>query len=286
LLVTFPYQRPEATVVGRHVFYNDSYFDTPGVGCDANVNGGEPCNDDTAIASDKTALLPGGGPATFANYISYDKGINGIMIDVAGRDETCGEITAADFVFTNTGRDGPDPDGNGCAGFGCFNDVPAAGPSAEVGSGVTTRVGEGVGGSDRVVITWSNANGATGQDDQGVPVPFPNNKNAWLQVEVLANGNTCIASPDVFWFGVAQGEGNLGNTAAAFPVAAGDQTVTRDCGSQGPGACGDQFTNPKPVTEPLDYDKNGLISQAGDYDVARENPAISSLAQALRAISP
>ncbi|MHC4295020.1 MAG: hypothetical protein ACYSTL_05490, partial [Planctomycetota bacterium] len=38
--------------------------------------------DDNAIATDKSALLPA-QTATFANYISYSRGINGIMIDIA-----------------------------------------------------------------------------------------------------------------------------------------------------------------------------------------------------------
>ncbi len=280
----YEFPDPATCLVARHVFYNDSYYDTPGVGCDTYVacggipGCGEVCSDDTAIDTSKTALLPGGGTATFANYI---KGINGLMIDVAGRDESCGDITAADFIFTNTGRDGPDPDEKSCAGIACYKDRPAAVPAS-----VTTRLGEGAGGSDRIVITWDNPNGATGQDDMGTPVPFPNNKNAWLQVEALANANTCLADPDVFWFGVAQGEGNLANTAVAFPVAAGDMTATRDCATQAPGACGNPLTNPKPVTEPLDYDKDGQISQAADFDVARENPAVSAVAQALRAITP
>ena len=71
------------TVIGRHVFYDNSWFD------DATFGRG----DDDAIATDpatasdprlgKTALLPG-QTATFLNYTSYSLGINGIMIDVAG----------------------------------------------------------------------------------------------------------------------------------------------------------------------------------------------------------
>ena len=64
-----------STVVGRFVFYDNSRYD----GGIAGVNS----SDDNAIASDKSAYIPGSGPATFANVISYDKGINGIMIDVA-----------------------------------------------------------------------------------------------------------------------------------------------------------------------------------------------------------
>ncbi len=267
-----------AGVVARKVFYHDSYYDTPSgspaVGCDAHINGGQPCNEDSAIAADKQALLPGGGTATFANYISYSKGINGIIIDIAERGPACGPITAGDFIFTNTGRDGP-----GMIGIHPFADVPAAVPAS-----VITRTGEGVNGSDRVVITWDNPNGATGQDAQGSPVPWPNDKNAWLKIDVLDNGNTCVA--DTFYFGIAQGEGNIGNMASVFPVSAGDQTATRDCAMQGAGACGSSLTNPRPVTDPLDYDRNGVISQAADFEVARQNPAVGSLTQALRVFTP
>ena len=65
-----------ANVVGRNIFYNRSGFD----GNNAAANAA----DDAAIATDKSALLPGAA-ATLANYTSYTRGINGIMVDVAGR---------------------------------------------------------------------------------------------------------------------------------------------------------------------------------------------------------
>ena len=76
-----------ATVQGRHVFYNDSNWD---------LNDPEPGDsDDKAIATNKSALLPG-SKAGFANITSYANGLNGIMIDVAG---LSGTPTVADFVF-------------------------------------------------------------------------------------------------------------------------------------------------------------------------------------------
>ncbi|MDY7010415.1 MAG: hypothetical protein SVV80_06635 [Planctomycetota bacterium] len=84
----------KATVVGRHVFYNNSAFD----GNNAAAN----ADDDGAIATDKTALLPG-QTATFANYTSFSRGINGVMVDIS---ELPGTPTAADFAF-KTGN--PDP---------------------------------------------------------------------------------------------------------------------------------------------------------------------------------
>jgi len=63
-----------ASVVGRDVFYNNSFYD----GNNPAINAA----DDEAIATNKQALLPG-QTATFANYTSYSKGINGVMVDVA-----------------------------------------------------------------------------------------------------------------------------------------------------------------------------------------------------------
>ena len=62
-------------VVGRHVFYNNSVFD----GFDQVANP----SDDMAIAVDKQPWLAD-QVATFANYTSYEHGLNGIMIDVRG----------------------------------------------------------------------------------------------------------------------------------------------------------------------------------------------------------
>src|SRR5207248_6531927 len=76
-------------VVGRRVFYNHSAFDSN----DPAITSA----DDGAIATNKQALLPG-QTATFANYTSYSRGINGVMVDIA--DLPAGNsLTAADFSF-------------------------------------------------------------------------------------------------------------------------------------------------------------------------------------------
>ncbi len=69
-------------VVGRYVFYEDSYWDNPTNDPDF--------NDDTAIAPDVFPLLHSRDAAEsvaaqqpmFRNYTSYDKGLNGLMIDI------------------------------------------------------------------------------------------------------------------------------------------------------------------------------------------------------------
>ncbi len=153
---------PNAEVVGRYIFYNNSYHD----GRNASANAA----DDGAIATDKQAYLPGNGPATFINYTSYLRGINGIMIDIANLP---GDLSADDFIFR----------------VGNSHDL-STWTEAPLPVSVTIRRGEGVGGSDRVTLIW--ADGAI--------------RKQWLQVTVRANANTGLMQDDVFYFGNAIGE--------------------------------------------------------------------------------
>jgi len=168
-------------ILRRQIFYNNSAFD-----------GGDPLaneQDDDAIAADKSPLLPG-NTAGFANYTSFSRGINGIMIDVVG---LSGTPTAADFGF----RVGNDEN------MVTWNTVAAV-PTVDV------REGQGVAGSDRVTIIF---------DDNVI-------QNQWLQVTVLGNGNTGLAEPDVFYFGNAIGES--GNSATDAKVNAIDILLARN----------------------------------------------------------
>jgi hypothetical protein len=168
-------------VAGRHIFYNHSAFD----GDDAAAGAA----DDAAIATDKAALLPG-HTATFANYTSYSRGINGVMVDIQGLP---GTPTAADFTF-KVGND----------------NSPAGWAAAPAPSSITVCSGAGTGGSSRVTILW--ADGAiAGQ---------------WLQVTVLATANTGLSSPDVFYFGSAVGE--TGDNPANAEVTPADEVAIRN----------------------------------------------------------
>jgi subtilisin family serine protease len=109
-----------AAVVGRHIFYNNSAFDT--------------VSDDGAIAPDKSALLPG-QTATSANYTNYHLGINGLMVDVEGLTNPSA-LGIADFEF----RAGTTGD-------------PAQWPLVP-GATVSARVGAGTNGSHRVAVTF------------------------------------------------------------------------------------------------------------------------------------
>jgi hypothetical protein len=116
-------------VVSRQLFYNNSAWDG---------TAGASSSDDLAIAADKSALLPG-GTATFANYSSYSRGLNGLMIDVAGLTST--SLSASDFAF-KVGNDN--------------NPGGATWTSAPAPTSISVRPGAGQGGSDRVTLIWAD----------------------------------------------------------------------------------------------------------------------------------
>ena len=178
----FLLKRSTVGVRGRFVFYNDSAFDGDGAAASA--------ADNAAVAFNKQALLPG-QTATFANYTSYAKGINGILVDLPRAPGAAAPVPA-DFSF-RVGND------NNPAGW-----APAPPPSA-----VAVRPGGGIGGSDRVTLTW--ADGAA--------------TNRWLQVTVRANARTGLAAPDTFYFGNAPGE--TGDRSSRAEVGPADIIRTR-----------------------------------------------------------
>ena len=148
-----------ATVVGRWVFYNNSAFDGNDPAVDA--------RDDAAIAPDKQALLPG-QQASFANYTSYARGINGIMIDVAGL-PAAATPTAADFAF-DAGSDG------------------VTWPLVSGPSSVTVRRGAG---------------GQRLRPRHAGLARQPDPEDMAARSGVAANTNTGLAGQDVFYFGNA-----------------------------------------------------------------------------------
>jgi len=172
-----------AAVAGRWLFYNQSTWD----GNNAAVGAA----DDAAIATDKTAYLPNGSLATFTNVSSYSRGINGIMIDLAGSGSHA-SISANDFAF-KVGNDNA---------LGSWTEAPA--PTT-----VVVRAGQGTAGSDRIEITW--ANNAI--------------KNQWLEVQVLANARTGLTAADVFFWGNKVGDVGTGTPAGLFLTSAADKTT-------------------------------------------------------------
>ena len=216
-----------ASVVGRDIFYNDSSFDGNDPGASA--------ADDNAIAPDKWALLPG-QTATFANYTSYDKGINGIIIvDIKGLPAN-GTLSASDFSFLI---------GNSA--------TPSTWAAAPALVSVTVRRGAGVHGSDRVEIIWAD----------GVI------KKKWLQVTVLADANTGLASPDVFYFGNAIGDS--GNSPTNTLVNGLDQVGVQNFP-----------TTSAPIADPYDYNRDGAVD-VSDRNIVSQNP--TTVTSALKLIT-
>ena len=199
-------------VVGRNLFYNNSAFD----GNNPAANGA----DDGAIATDRAAYLPGDGIAQPANVSSYTRGINSIMIDVAGNH---GPLTVADFTF----RIGA-------------NNNPASWASAPAPSAVVVRAEAGVGGADRVEILWPD--GAI--------------KNTWLQVVVEGddaaggfNANTGLATSDVFFWGSKIADSGTSPGASTFNTTSTD--AAQVFATIGVG---------KPITDLRDYNRDGQVT--------------------------
>lgn len=171
----------ETRVVGRHVFYNNSKYDGGKADADS--------LDDLAIASDKSALLPG-QQATFSNYTSYSRGINGVILDVQ---HFLGTPRLSDFQFR----------------VGNNNDPTSWAPAADP-SNIAVRRGEAENETDRITLTWP---------DNAI-------QNQWLEIRVIANENTGLVNDDVFYFGNAIGE--TGNDASNALVNASDILGARD----------------------------------------------------------
>jgi len=170
-------------VLSRLLFYDNSKYDGNAPGVSA--------SDATAIATDKSAYLPGSGAATFANVSSYTRGINGIMVDISGSHPGIG---LNDFTFKV---------GN--------NNTPSTWGTAPAPISVTVLPGGGVGGSDRVELIWA---------DNAI-------QEQWLEIIVAANANTGLAAPDTFFFASAIGDSGMGDTTAATTDTLNDELGAR-----------------------------------------------------------
>ena len=154
---------------------------------DLSLAGGDP-------SLGKEALLPG-NTATFQNYTSYVRGINGIIVDINSLATTPTLATIGDFFEFRVGNS---------------NDFANGFSTAPTPIEIDVRVGEGDGGSDRVTIVWA---------DNAI-------ENQWLEVTVLANASTGLVTEDIHYWGNIIGE--VGNQSGNTLVNATDQGQTRD----------------------------------------------------------
>lgn len=173
------------TVVGRYIFYNGSSFD--GSSSQASTA------DDNAIATNKTALLPG-QVATYSNYTSYSRGINGIMVDIENlaNPTNLNPATIGQYMAFKVGN----------------SNTPLSWAAAGNPSIVNVRQLNAT--TYRVTLIW-NTN----------PV-----KGKWLETRILANARTGLLQEDVFYFGNAVGE--TGNSTLDARVNSADILGTRN----------------------------------------------------------
>jgi len=223
--IDFGNHYPGTGVVDRHVFYNNSRWD----GFDSAANIG----DDQAIATDKTPLLPGDPAATFANYTSYSRGINGVMVDVKNLADA-DELGLDDFEF-RVGNDPADPND--------WTDAPAP-------AHLDVRQ---VGSIDRITLVWADDNPWTAAVEPGAIA------RQWLQVRLLATERTGLPQDDVFYLGNAIGE--TGNLAASGVVDAMDEIAVRN---------NPAFFPPAAIDDRYDFDRDRIVG-ATDQIIARGN---------------
>ena len=200
-----------ATVVDRHVFYNNSAFDGNNTAANA--------QDDAAIATDKDALLPGQA-ASFRNYTSYSKGINGVMIDVAGLANPAG--IGSDDVQVHTGN----------------TNTPGSWTSGPTPSIATRSIGGGV---TRITLTWA---------DNSIV-------KKWAKIRLLNNADTGLAVANTFYFGNAIGESgnahNFGTGVTSDAVVNGTDFAGARDNQRGTG-------NPAAVDFRWDYNRDRLVN--------------------------
>ena len=135
---------------------------------------------ESAVATNKTALRPGQA-ASVANFTNYYRGLNRVLVDVAGL--SASSLSASDFEFRVGNTDTPSNwillDGSGIA-------LPTITVTATTTPGI-----------DQILLAWDNNE----------------IENTWLQVTVKANSNTGLGSDDVFYFGNQIGDVNGDTTS-------------------------------------------------------------------------
>ncbi len=182
------------------------------------MHGGSSFTGDGRIDTGKSLAKEGptAQTLTFDNLINTSRGINLVAFDVQ---DLAGTVTAADFAFQMSLT-------------GAFNEAanpPASWPAAPAPTSVVVTPS---GANSRVTITWP---------DNAIA-------NRWLRISVLANANTGLASPQVFYLGHLFGETTGTLTGGSFVVQIADVLRIRPAVGQ-----------PASVTSVLDINKNGIV---------------------------
>ncbi len=188
-----PGQVPAITSIGNtKVYYKGSSFSAGGTNVAA------------ALDPNKVVAQSNANPQvlTYANLINTTRGINGLVLDVAGLSAT--SLTAADFVFRVSPTGVFDEAANPPSSWATApNNAPA--PSA-----ITVIPGSPA----RVLLEWP---------DNAIA-------NRWLQVQVLPTVNTGLSSTQVFYLGHLQGELDGSVVAGAYRVLNSDLVLVLPIG--------------------------------------------------------
>lgn len=193
---------------------------------------------DAALDTSKVIAKSGTTAQTlsFTNLINTTRGINGLVFDVAGLAST--SLTAADFGFRMS------PSGS----FDEATNPPSAWTAAPAPTLVDVTPGT-ASKAARVRLEWA---------DRAI-------ENRWLQVKVLANANTGLTTPQVYYVGHLYGEVNGTVSSGSFSVSISDATAIRPF-------VGSAAT----VASPFDLDKSGSVS-IGDITGMRPRVGVSVL---------
>jgi len=185
-----------------------------------------------ALDTTKRALLPG-QTASFANYTNFVNGLTSFIVDLVGLPGIA--LAPSNFQFATWNAISPD-------GFVALAAVPT----------ITVLPNQGSSGSTRVKVQFE-ANTI---------------RNTWLRVSVVANNNTWLRSGDVFYFGSAVGDMDVGNTATEVRVNAIDTGFVRNNQSPNPDSVG--------VTNTYDVNKDGRVNSidTGFVRLNQTNPTI------------
>ena len=166
-------------VSNRQIYYKDSSFAANGTDIQA------------ALDPSKVIAKSGAIPQTlsYANLINTTRGINGLVIDVAGL--VSPSLISSDFVL----RMSP---------MGFFDEAtnpPSSWPSAPAPTGIFVTPGTATSAA-RVRLEWA---------DNAI-------ENRWLQIQLLANANTGLPKTEVYYLGHLQGEINGQTLGGAYFV--------------------------------------------------------------------
>jgi hypothetical protein len=221
--VTFTIDALVATVNSK-VFYKGSTF--AGTSVDAALDTGK-----SLARSGSSARLLG-----YENLINSNRGINGLVLDVAGL--AGATLAPSDFTFRVS------PTGT----FVNDTNPPSGWASAPTPTLVDVIAG-GTTGPSRVRLEWA---------DNAIA-------NQWLQIRVLANANTGLRSPEVYYVGHLLGETSGTTSGGSFFIQNADVT-----------AISQRVGTTATVDSRLDVTKNGLI-QNSDIVAMRNRVGVGAL---------